>query len=170
MVRCGILADDDRLELLDGALVVKEPQGPEHSDVSALVADKLRTACGGGVHARLHSPVAAGPKSLPEPDVALCKGSAGQYTRAYPGPEDILLVVELAAGPPTRERRKIDIYARAGIREYWLLDLRRERLHVYQEPTRDGTYARVTVLTRPDSVAVPGSTATLSVAALLPPA
>ena len=76
--------DGERLELLDGVLVVREPQGSWHAALVGQIGQTLQTAFGAGWHARLHAPLALDPESQPEPDVAIVAGRYRDYLNAHP--------------------------------------------------------------------------------------
>ena len=116
LVDLGVF-EGERLELLDGVLVVKERQGSAHAAVSGIVGQALDAAFGDGCHTRQHSPLALGDFSEPEPDVAVVAGEPLDYIAAHPSTAS--LVVEVADGSLRLDRRfKAAIYARAGLREY----------------------------------------------------
>src|SRR4051812_38316182 len=90
----GIFRDDERLELLDGVLVVKEPQGEPHAAAVDLVALALRRAFGAGWLGRQRVPFAWGPPSRPEPDVYGVRGPPRDYARV--APRQPALIVEVS--------------------------------------------------------------------------
>jgi Uma2 family endonuclease len=164
----------ERLELLDGVLVVREPQGSPHAAIVGKVGRVLAAAFGGGWHARLHSPLALGDFSEPEPDVAVVAGESEDYIAAHPSSP--ALVVEVADSSLRLDRRfKAAIYARAGLREYWIVNLVDRILEVHREPhapvdaAEDWSYRSVDVL-RPPSHVTPlaAAHARILVADLLP--
>ena len=77
--------------------------------------------------------------SEPQPDVTLLRPRADYYTAAHPVAADVLLVIEVADSTLAVDRRvRMPLYARAGIREAWILDLTADRVEVYRVPTADG--------------------------------
>ncbi len=78
LVDLGVFVGE-HLELLDGVLVVREPQGSPHAAIATKVGRVLAAAFGGGWHTRLHSPLALGEHSEPEPDVAVVAGEPEDY-------------------------------------------------------------------------------------------
>lgn len=126
---------DERIELLDGLLVVREPQGSRHSTAVVRCRRALEHAFGRGYHARDQLPVALDDLSEPEPDVAIVRGSDRAYRDAHPTTP--ALVLEVSEGSLVRDRlMKGGLYARAGIREYWIVNLVDEVLEVYRAPVR----------------------------------
>jgi Uma2 family endonuclease len=74
----------------------------------------------------------------PEPDLVLLKPRADFYISRRPGPEDVLLLIEIADSSLEYDRDvKTPIYARAGIPEYWLVDLDARVLLRHLSPVRD---------------------------------
>lgn len=166
MVEVGILAEDARCELLHGELVAMSPQGPLHRSRAVKIHQLLERAFGDGFHVQDHSPIAAGPEDLPEPDVAVVRGDVDDYVLHHPTGADVPLVVEVAVTSHAIDRMKAGIYATAGVEVYWLLDPTRRVLWEHRAP-RDGAYSLVRRLEDTDEVEAGG--ATLGVAALLPP-
>jgi Uma2 family endonuclease len=174
LVDAGIFGKDDRVELLDGLLVAREPQGSRHAVIVGLVREALEHAFGRGFHVREEKPVALDDVSEPEPDLVVVAGGLRDYWDAHPARPALL--VEVAESSLTLDRlRKGTLYARAGIADYWIVNVVDEVLEVYREPVRAPSarggfkYARVRVLKR-NSVVTPlaAPRARIRVAALLP--
>lgn len=145
MVEAGILAGDERVELLEGELVLVSPQGTRHA---ALVSELDRLLAGvyeGSAHVRVQVPIDAGPRSRPEPDLAVARGRPLDYVERHPGRRDLWLVVEVAVTTIAEARRKLPIYARVGVPVVWVLDVRRRRLEVHKGPGRGGYRTSVVI-------------------------
>ena len=170
MVDAGILGEDDKVELLDGLLVAREPQGNRHAVVVGLVRLALEKAFGRRYHLREEKPVALDRMSEPEPDISVVPGRLRDYLDAHPSKP--VLIVEVAVSSLAFDRaRKGALYARAGIAEYWIVNLSDEVLEVYREPVRRRTwkYARVQLLRRKATVTpLAAPRARIRVGALLP--
>jgi len=174
LIECGAFTPDDRVELIDGLLIVAEPQSAYHYTAIALVVQALSRAFGEGWTVRSQAPVALDETSEPEADVAVVRGEIRDYAAAHPA--DPVLVVEVTLTSVTLDRRhKSSLYARAGRPEYWIVNLVDGLLEVRREPAPSRTapygwdYRVVEVLRPGDSVsplAVP--TARIAVADLLP--
>jgi len=95
MIRAGILAEDDPVELLDGCLVQKIIKNPPHCLATGLVRDALEKALPEGWHVKSQDPITLA-ASEPEPDVTVVRGSRRDYADRHPGPADVALVVEVA--------------------------------------------------------------------------
>lgn len=168
MLAAGILHKDEPIELLEGELVLMSPQSPRHVRFTEKISRLLEAAFGPGFYARHHAPLAAGPESLPEPDIAICPGDADRYDDRHPGGSEAVLVVEISHTSVAHDRRKAAIYARAGVSVYWRVDLEARRLEVRFQPQPNGEYAVTRVLGAGDRVEVPGTTVSLEVAELVP--
>jgi Uma2 family endonuclease len=145
----GILGEDDRVELLEGQLIDMSPIGPRH----ALAVDALNELLVGGVAGRavvrVQNPITLDSGSEPQPDVAVVRRPWSGYPRAHPGPGDILLLIEVADSSLELDLgAKRTIYARAGIGEYWIVDLTTDTVLLHREPDGDG-YRGVTPVKPP---------------------
>jgi len=133
LIDAGIFGPKDRVELLDGLLVAREPQGSPHATAVGLVATALEKAFGRGFHVREAKPIALDERSEPEPDVVVVPGRLRDYVAAHPSRP--VLVVEVADSSLALDRlRKGGLYARAGIADYWIVNLIDEVLEVYRDP------------------------------------
>ena len=174
LIDVGILGPGDPVELLGGELMVAEPQGSRHYTSIGLVEDALRAAFGAGWVIRSQGPVALDDESEPEPDVAVVPGTWRDYSGAHPARP--VLVVEVSDSSLRVDReRKGSLYARAGVDDYWLVNLVERVLEIYREPVADSSaiygwrYASRAVLGH-DASATPlaAPTASIVVHALLP--
>ena len=165
--------EGERLELIDGLLVLREPQGSPHAATVSLIGQVVATAFGPGWHPRLQMPLALDDESEPEPDVAVVTGAPRDYLDAHPA--TAALVVEVAESSLRLDRVKSGLYARAGIQDYWIANLVDRTLEVHREPhsaavsTHGRVYRFVELLHPPATVAPLASpTALIRVADLLP--
>lgn len=135
MGEAGILGEDDRVELLEGQLVAMPGIGPRHALCVDALIELLVPAVAGRASVRAQNPVALDNESEPQPDLVLARKPWRGYPQDHPGPEDILLLIE--AADSTREfdlGAKRALYARAGIREFWVVDLTRDVVVVCRAP------------------------------------
>ncbi|HEY7649320.1 MAG TPA: Uma2 family endonuclease [Methylomirabilota bacterium] len=148
MAEVGILSEDDRVELLDGEIVEMTPIGSDHAGhVKRLIA-LFTSRLGARAVMSVHDPVGLSKHSEPQPDVALLRPREDFYARSHPRPEDVLLLIEVADTSVETDRHiKVPLYARAGLREVWLIDLGAERVEVYREPTA-ASYQQIRALAR----------------------
>ena len=147
----GFLDEDDPVELLDGLLLVKEPQASPHRTAVLLAARALERAFGEGWFVQVQSPITLDDRSEPEPDVCVVRGSPRDYVAAHP--RRPALVLEVAHSGLRRARgRKATAYARARIADYWIINLVDRVVEIHREPARPGPararwgYAAVDVL------------------------
>jgi len=167
LVELGVFDEDEKIELLRGALVAMSPQGADHGYVVERLTKLLIDALGDRGRLRPQAPFAASDVSEPEPDVAVYP--PGGYVRAHP--DNALLLVEIAHSSLRKDRGiKAEIYAEAEVPEYWVVDLVHGRVEVRTEP-RDGVYSRVVTHGRGESIAlVAFPDIVLATADFLPPA
>jgi Uma2 family endonuclease len=174
LVELGVLHEDEPIELIGGQMIVAEPKNSPHATAVGLTADALRSAFGSGWVVREQDPIALDDESEPEPDVAVVAGRIRDYSQAHPARP--VLIVEVADSSLSFDRRyKGSLYARAGIADYWIVNVRRRVLEVYREPViasaaRFGwKYDRVRIL-KPEATVSPLALpdATIPVADLLP--
>src|SRR5258706_16480195 len=95
MLRAGILAEDDRVELLDGEIFEMPPIGPEHAETVEDVSDRLSQQLGDRARVRSQNPVHLGQYNEPEPDLAIVRRRPEGYRAGHPTPADIFLVIEV---------------------------------------------------------------------------
>jgi Uma2 family endonuclease len=155
MGEAGILDEDDQVELLDGEIVEMTPIGPRHASVVDRMTRLFSRLVGDGAVVRVQSPIDLGvSNSEPQPDVTLVHLRWDFYAAAHPAPEDVLLVVEIMDASAERDRGlKLPLYARAAIREVWLVDLGAERIEVYRQPEACG-YRQTRLLRRGESTTI----------------
>jgi Uma2 family endonuclease len=128
--------DGQRVELIEGRLMVHSPQNSLHATTVHQVTDLLRAAFVTGHLVRSQFPLDLGQTTEPEPDVAVVVGSLQQYRDAHP--TTALLIVEVSDTTASYDRRrKGSLYARAGVPDYWIVNLQRRRLEVYRDPIAD---------------------------------
>jgi len=139
-VEDGRLQEDEPIELLDGVMVKKMPKGPRHSKCAGRCRRELERILQGDHHLRVEDPIRIPEFSEPEPDLSIVRGDDDRYTYQHPSASDVVLIVEIAETSLARDRGvKRDIYAHAGVPEYWIVDLAGRRVEVYREP-REGAY------------------------------
>jgi Uma2 family endonuclease len=136
LIEMGFFQPRDPIELIGGQLIVAEPQGSYHFTAVRAVEEVLRVAFGAGWDVRGQGPVALDDESEPEPDVAVVPGSFRDYVAGHPSRP--ALVVEVSESSLAFDRHhKGSVYARAGLADYWILNLVDRDLEVYRDPVRD---------------------------------
>jgi Uma2 family endonuclease len=121
------------------------PIGPHHNSVVDRLNRFWVRQLGDRAIVRVQGSVVAGPRSEPEPDLAVLRERSDFYRHRQPGPQDILLIIEVAESSIDYDHAKLSFYAAAGITEVWIVDLSRECLEIHRDP-RDGGYTDVRVL------------------------
>jgi Uma2 family endonuclease len=146
MADAGIFGEDDRIELLDGDLIDRAPIGQGHAAVVNGLAEALFIACDRRAIVSAQNPVRLDRWSEPQPDLTVLRRRADFYaTGERPGPADVLLLIEVADSSLAFDRNvKLPIYARAGIGEFWIVDLKRRLLTCYRRPNGN-SYGEMTV-------------------------
>jgi Uma2 family endonuclease len=132
MGRTRILTEEDRVELLEGWIVPKMTRYPPHDGTIDLVIFLLNQLLPRGWFCRAQSAVVTR-DSEPEPDVTVVRGNPGDYAKRHPCGRDVGLIVEVADSTVGRDRRKARIYARAGVPNYWIVNLDEGQIEVYGE-------------------------------------
>jgi Uma2 family endonuclease len=139
MGEAGVFHEDSPVELLDGEIVLMPPIGSGHADSVDRWTDRFVLRFRDVARIRVQNPIRIAPHNEPEPDLALVRLPVGSYAERHPSAEEVLLVVEIADSSLGEDRRrKLPVYARAGIPEVWLVDLRNAVVHVYREPSAEG--------------------------------
>ncbi len=139
MGEAGIFDEDGQVELFQGRIYKLSPKNPMHSATVRSAAKGLEKAVGDKSIVRQQEPVHFDDYSEPEPDVAMVKPRADEYTKAHPTPEDCLLLVEVSLSTLKYDRKKKGAaYAAAGVPQYLILNLAARELEDHREPSPEG--------------------------------
>jgi Uma2 family endonuclease len=174
LIERGFFQPGDPVELLGGQLIVPEPQDSYHFAAIQAAEEALRAAFGPDWQVRGQGPLALDEESEPEPDVAVVPGSFRDYVARHPSRP--VLVIEVSESSLALDREyKGSLYARAGLADYWIVNLVDRVLEVYREPAPDSAasfgwrYRSIEVLAPVASVSpLASSGVTIRVADLLP--
>jgi Uma2 family endonuclease len=135
MVEAGILREDERIELIEGEIIQMAAVGGPHVSCVIRLTDELSQWSAGRFMVSVQNPVRLGPHSEPEPDIAILRRRSALYTAGLPGPEYVLLLIEVADSSLGYDRgTKLPLYAAAGIPEVWIANLTAECVEVYRRP------------------------------------
>lgn len=146
MVGAGILAADEQVELIAGQIIKKMPKGPVHSALCKRVEVLVERLLGDRVLVRLQDPIRLDIYSEPEPDIAVVHPNDSFYDDHHPAPSEIYLIIEIADSTIDCDlNTKANLYAAAGIADYWVINVNAQQLHVFRDPQADG-YQRQTIL------------------------
>ncbi|HZW33154.1 MAG TPA: Uma2 family endonuclease [Isosphaeraceae bacterium] len=141
MVDTGIFTGRDRVHLINGFLAAKMTENDPHATADLLCGDELERVIPPGWHVRPGKPIripSPGRDSKPEPDRSVARGHVRDYSRRSPGPADIALVVEVSDTSLSDDRNQAEIYGRAGIPFYWIINLIDGQVEVYSNPGPSG--------------------------------
>lgn len=163
MIAAGILSEDEHVQLIAGTLVAMTPQGGPHARVIQRLNRLLVRAVGDDLVVRPQLPLTLVDDSEPEPDLAVVRARDAESGERHP--RTALLVVEVAGESlPLDRQAKAVLYARAGIPEYWIVNLGESTVEVRREPDpASGTY-RTRTVARGGETLIAGSVPGLSVA------
>lgn len=143
MAEAGILGPEDRVELIEGELVETAPIGAPHASTVNTLNELLVAAVGQRGIVSVQNPVRLDDHSEPEPDFAVLHRRDHRYRARPPGPDDVLLLVEVADSSLRYDRNaKLPLYAGHGIPEVWIVDVEHRLIEVHRDPTADG-YATI---------------------------
>ena len=161
MGESGIFPPDARVELIEGEIIEMSPIGSRHAACVRLLSRVLNQQVGEDLIVSTQNPIRLSELSEPQADISLLKHRPDFYREAHPGPDDILLVIEVADTTLHYDRRtKMPRYARAGIPEALLFNLPDDRLEYFSLPEM-GEYQVNRILShreRFESANVPGLT------------
>jgi Uma2 family endonuclease len=148
--------DDEHYELIDGELINKMGKHETHA-VTVLLIQEWLISIFGFRRVRKEDPIDVATQdnehNEPEPDLVVLKEPIQNLQMRRPGPEDVLLAIEVADSTLRMDRsKKADLYARAGIPDYWILDMQNRRMIVHREPAA-GKYGSVVAYRADESLA-----------------
>ena len=152
MVEAGILQAKEKVELIEGEILLMPPMGPPHFGGVTRHARVFISQAANRFSVLVQGPVHLDEHTAPEPDIILAKFRDDDYSFAHATPEDILLIVEVADSSLAYDREvKAHIYGRFNIPETWVLNLPGDCLERFTEPGPGG-YGQHTVLRRGDKI------------------
>lgn len=134
MIAAGVL-DNKAVELIRGEIVEMSPEGEPHAYYSRTAADYLGQKLGSRALVSAAKPITLLNNSEPEPDIAIVQRLGREYLTHHPYPENIFWVIEYANSSLAKDTTlKYEMYAEAGIPEYWLVNLLRRELIIFRDP------------------------------------
>jgi Uma2 family endonuclease len=171
------LLGDARIELIRGRLITMTPSNPPHETSVGKTGDVLREVIGPGYHVREEKTLALTMWDGPLPDLVVARGRRDDYSARRPTVADAVLVVEVSDTTLADDQGdKADIYAAAGVDEYWIVNLPDRVLEIRQRPTpnaeSDTGWRYADLQTRREDetapLPIPGRDARINVRDLLP--
>lgn len=155
MIETGILDEDEHVELLEGVIARMSPQNDPHGFALEELTHLLVPLVQGRYRVRIQSPVTLGDRSEPEPDVAIVPPRS---VRGRGHPTSALLVIEISESSLRKDRIvKGRIYSRAGIPEYWIVNLVERCIEIYRDPDAEAGAYRTSLRVEKGAEARPAS-------------
>lgn len=168
-INAGVFDEPKRMELVHGDLWEKEKMNPPHASVTHRIARLLRKLFDENYVVREEKPVRLATDGEPMPDLCVARGDQDAFDERHPTQDDILLLIEVADATEDKDSgEKADLYAQAGITDYWVVKIRSKVVEVYRNP-KMGKYPDPKTLRAGDAVSplfAPG--VSLPVSDLLP--
>jgi len=152
MIEAGIFDEDERVELLEGVIVVMAPQGPTHAHciqwLNRFLVRRLRDE----YVVRPQLPLTLGQRNEPEPDLAVVRADSASRDH-HPG--TAVIAIEVSGDSLRKDRRvKAAVYARFGIPEYWIVNVEARVVEVFSDPdVANGAYRRSRTVTTAETLA-----------------
>ena len=135
LTQLGFFQEDDRVELIRGALIYMAAKGMLHATVNRRLTRELANIMGKRATLQGQDPILLSNYSEPEPDVVILKNKEDDYLSTHPHPEDILLLIEIADSSLDYDQTtKLSVYAENNISDYWIFNLVDLCLECYREP------------------------------------
>lgn len=139
IIESGAL-DDRNVELLEGLIIEMAAEGVAHAYLSDEAGDYLAEKLGSRVKVREGKPITLPNDSEPQPDLAIVKPLGAVYFERHPAPSDVYWLIEYSDSSLKKDmEQKARIYAVAGIKEYWVVNLQKTILVVFRDPV-NGKY------------------------------
>jgi len=139
MIAAGVFTDGDRVELIDGEMRDMAPIGPAHGGFTDRLTMALAPKLTGKAIVRVQGALVLDDGTEVYPDLVVLAQRKDWYSKANPIGEDALLVIEVADSSLSLDLgTKLSRYARAGIRRYWVVDIKSRKLHDHRDPDRFG--------------------------------
>ncbi len=169
MIEVGIITENDKVELINGELIDMSPVGSPHAGCVKTLIRLFNRLLNDKAILSIQDPVQLAANSQPEPDLALLRNRADDYRTSHPTPADIHLIIEVADSSLEYDQDyKLSLYAAAGIPEYWIINLREQRIETYRQPDGD-LYKLHMIFRRGDEVTFPELDLAFSVDEILGP-
>lgn len=142
MGEAGILPERG-IELINGEIIEMSPIGSRDAATVDRISNLLTHLLFRKAIIRVQNPIGINHISEPEPDISILKYQPDFYKNKHPQPEVVLLEIEVADTSISYDREvKLPLYAGAGIREYWLINLGKEQIEVHTEPVGNDYQSR----------------------------
>ncbi len=152
MMEIGILPEESGWELIDGEIIHRMPIGSKHAAVVRKLEKYLERNFGDRLIISGQNPIQIDEHNEPEPDIALLVPQDDFYAEAHPTAKDVLLVIEVSDSTLEYDRDiKKNIYAEAGISEFWLVNLQKNTIETFWNPT-SGDYYEMRIFEQSETI------------------
>jgi Uma2 family endonuclease len=170
MIETGIIHEGEHTELISGQIFNMAAKGTRHTVANTELMGELLLLLGRRAKIRCQDPITLPNNSEPEPDIVIAKLRSDNYVNSHPAPTDIILVVEVADSTLNFDKNtKAPLYAIAGIKEYWIVNLIDDRLEIYSQP-EGAIYTNTQIVLPPRLVNIPQfPEITLDLTTIFPP-
>jgi Uma2 family endonuclease len=170
MIETGIIHEGEHTELISGQIFNMAAKGTRHTVANTELMGELLLLLGRRAKIRCQDPITLPNNSEPEPDIVIAKLRSDNYVNSHPAPTDIILVVEVADSTLNFDKNtKAPLYAIAGIKEYWIVNLIDDRLEIYSQP-EGAIYTNTQIVLPPRLVTIPQfPEITLDLTTIFPP-
>jgi Uma2 family endonuclease len=143
------------VELIDGVIFEHmSPISDTHAGVIGYLSETLRDLIDPKFTMRVQLPLSVSETSEPEPDIAFVLGSSRDYLRQ--NPVTAALVIEVSVSSLQADRLKSKVYAKAGVVDYWIVNLTDQVIDQYSDSGIDSSgetvYQSLTTFNRSDSI------------------
>ncbi|MEO1403258.1 MAG: Uma2 family endonuclease [Cyanobacteria bacterium J06635_1] len=170
MGELGILDAAERTELINGEIVTMIAKGTAHTSAVLLTQDLFKESLGRRVFVKSQDPICLNDYSEPEPDIVVAVRDLLAYSTHHPTPDEVLLAIEVADSSLKYDlETKTPMYAAAGIREYWILDVIERQLYVFRQPAKDRYQERFILADTLEVTPLAFPDLTLQISQMLPP-
>jgi Uma2 family endonuclease len=170
MIAAGIIDEGARIELILGQMYDMAAKGTRHTVATTELMGELLRLLGKRAKVRCQEPITLPNNSEPEPDLVIARLRQDNYLDSHPNPADLILVVEVADSSLDLDKNtKANLYAAAGIQEYWIINLVDDRLEVYRQPN-SAIYTEMKIISAQASISLPQfPDITIDLTAIFPP-
>jgi Uma2 family endonuclease len=171
----GVIHPEERVELLEGEIVPMSLIGPRHAVITSMIASFFAILFQNRKEVLVigQGPARLSLHSMPQPDVAIVNARIARGAVRYPEVDDVYLLIEVSETTLRQDLgAKRTLYAKAGIREYWVVDPESGRVIVHRSPDREkGAYGEVREPQGDEALTpIAWPDVTIRVADLIPPA
>ncbi|HEX2747278.1 MAG TPA: Uma2 family endonuclease [Verrucomicrobiales bacterium] len=146
LAQAGAFGGTTHTELIEGEIIEMPPAGPEHSGNLDSATSLIYRCLPSGYQIRCQGSLRVSENTELEPDITILRYRPDKYTKSHPTPDDALLVIEISKSSLSYDlKRKAAVFAKAGLKEYWVVDLDGRQLHVLTQPAGE-TYGQHQIL------------------------